>query len=484
MAEDLGRLGRDRGRDHHLGEDAAIASAVARVERLVQRHDPAEGRGAVAVIGRAIGLDQRRAPRDPAGVGVLDDRAGRPVGGVELGDELEGGVGVGDVVVAQRLALQLLRRGDPGPPRAVAVERRRLVRVLAVAHGLRQPPGQHPPPRRRLADRRREPPRDRRVIGRGAREGGQRQAPGGRRPSSPPVRVELGQQRRVVLHIGHHRDIGVVLRRRPQHRRPADVDILHAGGIVRARRHRRLERIEVDHHEVDRADPVLVERRLVRRVVAQRQEARHARSGAASSPGRRASRGTRSGPPRPAPAARRRAARPRCLRWRSARPPARPARAASSTRPVLSETDSSARRIGTSFSGIRALLEGGGQTWARSAGRSSQTSRGASTNAHKGPVHLAEIIDNLGAHHHLFRRARRCRLGVEIDAHLQLQHAAGGPERPDLARRQGQLDELPRRVDIGLDLGVQVEPRGEHRRADPGPRARRSKGRGRGASVT
>src|SRR6185503_535292 len=46
----------------------------------------------------------------------------------------EGGIAVGDVVVRKRAALQLLRRADAGALRIRdAVERGRLVRVLAVA---------------------------------------------------------------------------------------------------------------------------------------------------------------------------------------------------------------------------------------------------------------------------------------------------------------------------------------------------------------
>ena len=54
---------------------------------------------------------------------------------------------------------------------------------------------------------------------------------------------------------GHDRDIGVVLRRRPDHRRSADVDLLDqlvdrdAGALERRR-----ERVQVDDHELERGD--------------------------------------------------------------------------------------------------------------------------------------------------------------------------------------------------------------------------------------
>ena len=50
-----------------------------------------------------------------------------------------GGVGVVDVVVGQLLALQLPRGGDAGPLVGRAIERRVLVRVLAIAQRLDQP---------------------------------------------------------------------------------------------------------------------------------------------------------------------------------------------------------------------------------------------------------------------------------------------------------------------------------------------------------
>jgi hypothetical protein len=45
---------------------------------------------------------------------VLDDGDGGALGRVELGDQFDGGVRVGDVVVAERLALKLTRVETPG----------------------------------------------------------------------------------------------------------------------------------------------------------------------------------------------------------------------------------------------------------------------------------------------------------------------------------------------------------------------------------
>ena len=53
-----------------------------------------------------IGFEQGRAGGDAAGVGMLDDGAGRRLFRQELGDELEGRVRVVDIVVGKLLALQ------------------------------------------------------------------------------------------------------------------------------------------------------------------------------------------------------------------------------------------------------------------------------------------------------------------------------------------------------------------------------------------
>ncbi len=71
---------------------------------------------------------------DAARVGVFDNHHGRRI---ELGDALEGGVGVVEIVVGQLAALGLARGGDAGPV-AVDVERGLLMRVFAVAQILPQ----------------------------------------------------------------------------------------------------------------------------------------------------------------------------------------------------------------------------------------------------------------------------------------------------------------------------------------------------------
>ena len=65
----------------------------------------------------------------------------------------------------------------------------------------------------------------------------------------------------------------MVFGRRADHRGPANVDILDAGVIIAALGDGFLERIEVHHQQIDRADAVFLHCRLVIFIVAQRQEA-------------------------------------------------------------------------------------------------------------------------------------------------------------------------------------------------------------------
>ena len=74
--------------------------------------------------------------RDAARIRVLDDRDGRAALRVELGDELVSRVGIVEIVVGEFLALQLRRGRDAEAPLGRAVERRRLMRVLAIAKRL------------------------------------------------------------------------------------------------------------------------------------------------------------------------------------------------------------------------------------------------------------------------------------------------------------------------------------------------------------
>ena len=162
----------------------AIASAVAASSgRLSATMPPKALTGSQA---SALSQASRRlaADRGAARVGVLDDRDGRRG---EFGDQLEGGVGVGVVVVGQLLALELARGRDAGARcRRCGRSAAALVRVLAVAGRLRRAS------RRRPASRERSTPSsranhsgDRGVIGGGQRIGLARQSAAASRAGRP-----------------------------------------------------------------------------------------------------------------------------------------------------------------------------------------------------------------------------------------------------------------------------------------------------------
>jgi hypothetical protein len=103
-----------------------------------------------------------------------------------------------------------------------------------------------------------EPPRDRSVVAGGERERLPRQVLP-RCQRQPPVALAQLLEHGVVA-LGPHDDgrERMVLRRRADHRRPADIDVLDtSGSSTPAPRRRALERIEVHAHEVDELDPVL-----------------------------------------------------------------------------------------------------------------------------------------------------------------------------------------------------------------------------------
>jgi hypothetical protein len=67
--------------------------------------------------------------------------------------------------------------------------------------------------------------------------------------------------------------MGMVLRRRADHRRAADVDVLDRLREIGAPGDRRLERVEVHHQDIDRLDAVRLHRRYMRGFVAHREQA-------------------------------------------------------------------------------------------------------------------------------------------------------------------------------------------------------------------
>ncbi len=211
--------------------------------------------------------------------------ADRGAVGAEALDALPRRVGVGDVVVREFLALQLRPAGEQAACHArLAIEGRALVRVLAVAHVLRLDELQV---EHRGVLRARRHVRAR-VLGAGIERGqviGDHAVVGGGVSEDLLRQRELGcalhatgfqlcEHLRVVGRLDHHRHVLPVLRRRAQHRRAADVDVLdriveRAVGLGRGLR----KRVEVDDEQIDRADAVFFQRRHVRGIVAPRQQA-------------------------------------------------------------------------------------------------------------------------------------------------------------------------------------------------------------------
>ena len=208
---------------------------------------------------------------------MLDDGAGRPVA-TKLADQFERRVRVVDIVVGQLLALQQRRRGHAGTLFAAGIERRCLVRVLAVAHDVDEPAAEGAVPWRLELEFPGKPSRDRCVIGSSPRESQRRKLA----PQSQRNRAAMALQRldhpAVVLGVGDGGDIGMVLGRRADHCRPADVDVLDNRRRIGAAGCCLFERVEVDHGQIDLGDLVHLHCGPVLLVVTDREQAAmHAR---------------------------------------------------------------------------------------------------------------------------------------------------------------------------------------------------------------
>ena len=193
------------------------------------------------------------------------------MGRIKLADQLERRVGVVDVVIGQLLTLMLLGGGDTGTRAAIGVECRTLMRVFAVTQALRQSAGKAAAARGAV-DLGGHPCADGSVIG--------RSAPVSRLCQTLPqgiggltvVGLKLGQHNVVIFDVDHDVHKPVVLGRRADHRRAADVDVLDDFIIGRALGDGFLERVEVDHHQINRTDVVGVHRRAVVGIVTQGQQ--------------------------------------------------------------------------------------------------------------------------------------------------------------------------------------------------------------------
>ncbi len=244
------------------------------VQFAVEGDDAAERRLGVGGVGQFVGLANAafgvRADGHAARVGVLDDHAGRLD---EALDAFQRSVGVGHVVVGQLFALQLGRGGDAHFGRlGLHVERRALVRVLAVAHFLGLDELAVEGARELAAAFGAEGfgglingahvVGDHAVVAGGVFERLEHQVE--TLSIGQATGLEVFQHAGVVAGIDHNGHVFVVLGRRADHGRAADVDVFDGGRQVTAGFvDGGFERVEVDGHQVDRLDAVLVHDRVV-----------------------------------------------------------------------------------------------------------------------------------------------------------------------------------------------------------------------------
>src|SRR3989338_4467490 len=273
--DDGSGFGADFRRDDHfdkLALDDRLSGGA--VQLAVERDDAAEGRLGIGGVGQLIGLaDAAFAVQGysyAARVGVLDNHTGWLD---EALHAFQRGVGVGDVVERQFLALQLNGAGHAGfTLLRFHVERRALVRVLAVAHflGLDELAVEGARERAALFGGQgvaalvdgAQVVGDHAVVGGGVLEGFQGQV------EALGVAQAAGFQRlddaSVVASVDHDGHVFVVLRRGADHGWAADVDVLDGVGQVTAGLgDSGGERIEIDRDQVDWLDAVLVHYRSV-----------------------------------------------------------------------------------------------------------------------------------------------------------------------------------------------------------------------------
>src|SRR5690554_63121 len=274
----LGSDNLNRFRRHARGDDDFHELAVhnglgsGRVQFPVKGDDAAERRSGVGGEGQVIGLQNIGTDGYATGVGVLDDHAGRIGEGL---DALQGGVGVGYVVVAQFLALQLFGGGDAGFLWvAFGIERSTLVRVFTVAHILDlhelgvEGAGEISVVVVRGAAT--QVVGDGTVVTGGVFEGLYRQVEACVVTGLAIVVVELFQYPAVVGSVDYDGDIVVVLGRSTDHGGAADVDVLNGGGqIAVGVGYGVFKRIQVYHHHVDGVNAVLAHDGIIGAATAQ-----------------------------------------------------------------------------------------------------------------------------------------------------------------------------------------------------------------------
>ena len=121
--------------NNHLGENRRNRFCRCRIQFSVHGDDAAKGRDRIAYQRFFKRLRQAGAGGDTARIGVFDNGASRGFLRVKFGDQFKRRIRVINIIVRQRLALDLGRRGDADARRVADIKARLLVRVFAIAQG-------------------------------------------------------------------------------------------------------------------------------------------------------------------------------------------------------------------------------------------------------------------------------------------------------------------------------------------------------------
>src|SRR5690554_1487355 len=268
----FGRDNVDRLGGHARGDDHLHKLTVhnglgrGRVQFAVERDDTAKSRGGIGSEGQIVGLPDVAANGDAAGVGMFDNHAGRVRKRL---DAFQCGVGIGDVVKAQLLALQLPGGGNTGfAGMSFSVEGSPLMGVLAVAHVLHfhklGVEGAREIGIVVIGGAASQIVGDGTVVSGGVFKGFYRQVKTGVPGQLAAVGVEFLQNPVIVAGIHDDGDVVVVLGGRADHGRAPDVDVLDGRGQVAVRVGDRVfKRVEIYYYHVDGADAVFCHHGIV-----------------------------------------------------------------------------------------------------------------------------------------------------------------------------------------------------------------------------
>ena len=263
----LERLGGVARGDDNLDELLVLIGKVLnqlKGDLAVAGDDAAEGALGIAGKGAVVGSRDVLGHGGAAGVLMLEDHAGRLV---ELADQVPSGIGIQIVIVAERLALDLLgaherklRARGVLATLGKAVDRSLLLRILAIAQvvDLLQRNLELGRGIRHVTCLGGKPTGDSRVVGGGGLVDLHLQATTGGKRGATAGLVHLGQDGVVVGRIGDDGNARGVLGSRAQHGGTADVDVLDGiregdlgvgNGL--------LELVQVDDDQVDQLNAVL-----------------------------------------------------------------------------------------------------------------------------------------------------------------------------------------------------------------------------------